>query len=194
MTPYWAKGENSILTIIPIKIFIFFILLPATVVLLFIRHFTCKFVFNDLNSWPITITTFFSISPLMGVDRLIKLRTRTESFFTSIYHVCSPAFFSSLAAPASADSDKSALPTTYIWCLSPVAILMRIICWCAPPHLFCKIVRYMLQLTRARNHFVEHSPQTTKEKEAGRFEPMTLGAVSLIRQTSPLDYGASQYQ
>ena len=42
----------------------------------------------------------------------------------------------------------------------------------------------MLQLMHARKDFVECPPQMTKEKEAGRFEPSTLGIFSAINNVN----------
>ena len=63
--------------------FFFFILLPATANLLFIRHFTC-YILDVLNSWPIAVLCYFlSISPFYklkrGVNRLIAFEANLIS-------------------------------------------------------------------------------------------------------------------
>ena len=119
---------------------------------------------------------FFSPSLLIsGVDHLIELLTRTESFFTSICHVCLPVCF---LCPCR--SRLQPTRTSLLFRIRTLDVCPRLQSW-----------RGLIADTRARissmdraphasanarpQRLVIRAPQTIEEKAAGRFEPSTLG-------------------
>ena len=144
-----------------------------------------RYYYIFLLHWLYINNNLFIFSPsllLSGVNLLIKLLTQTESFFTSIYHVRLPAFFSSLAAPASADSDMFFRMCAR--CLPPIAILTKIDYWHAPPSLPW-IVRHMLFLA-----LVIRAPATNDKRKVGR-QTRTLDPWSGKLLRWPLDHTTS---